>query len=114
MKITVSIEGLPFSFFEAIDFDFYEVIVNHIKKNKSLSYSSSVQFFEKHNSVLLDQLYEVIDHQVISDCWEQDREVDESTGTFGYSVYVIKNINEIKNKLEKEIITLLNEALKHI
>lgn len=47
------------------------------------------------------------DNQVISDCWEEDREIDESSGTFGYSVYVIENIDEIKKALEEKICNLI-------
>ena len=112
MKITLAADQRPFNFFEAIDLNYYEVIIKHIQKNKSLSYSRSVEFFEKHNTDLIDQLYELRDNQIISDCWQEDREVDESSGTFGYSVYVIENIDEIKNKLEQEIMSLLNEVLK--
>ena len=114
MKITLTEDQLPFNFFESIHLNYEEVIIKQIQKNKSLSYSSSVEFFEKHNTDLIDQLYELRDNQVISDCWEEDREVDESIGTFGYSVYEIENIDEIKNKLEYEIISLLNEVLKDI
>lgn len=112
MKITLAQDQLPFNFFEAIDLNYHEVIIKHIQKNKSLSYSSSVEFFEKHNTDLIDQLSELRYDQVISDCWEEDREVDESSGTFGYSVFVIDNIDEIKKVLEQEIKSLLNEVLK--
>ena len=108
MKITISSDNLPFSFFEAIDLDFYEIIIKIIQNKKSLSYSSSVEIFEKHNKAILDELYKMRDNQVISDCWEEDQEVEEYNGTFAYSVYEIKNVNEIKKKLRKEIKSLIN------
>jgi len=115
MKKKLSKELLPFNFFEAIDCPYQEIAFDSIKRKFTwLNTSGANDIFEKHQDDFTEKLYELRDSIALNDCWIRDHEIDESTGTWGYSDYEVVDVEKTRKELENELRELFEGVLKEI
>jgi len=115
IKFTLAHDILPFNFFEEVDFSYQDVAIDSIKRKFTwLTKSECEGIFEKYEDNFTEILYELRDSDTLNDCWIGDDEVDEATGTWGYSDYEVVDIKKVRTELEKEVKVLMEEVLKEI
>ena len=114
-KFTLAQDLLPFNFFDEVNFAYKNILINIIKR-KFAGYSKSecINIFEKYEDDFTEILYELRDSNSLNDSWIRDFEVDEATGTWGYSDYEVVDINKVKIGLEKDVSQLIEKVLKEI
>lgn len=114
-KFTLSQEDLPFNFFDEVVFSYEDVAMDLIQqKFTELTESECESIFEKYVDDFTQILYELRDSDCINDYWVGDSEVDEATGTWGYSEYEVGNMKQVRADLDKEVRVLMKEVLEGI
>ena len=114
-KFTLAEDSLPFNYFEELDISFENLAVMCInKKFPQLSYEESESVFEENSDSFSDKMHELKDSHAINDYCVGEEEIDESSGTWGYFHFEIDDIEKAKNKLEQEVIDLLEEVVEEI
>lgn len=114
-KFTLSQEDLPFNFFDEVVFSYEDVAMDLIQqKFTELTESECESIFEKYVDDFTQILYELRDSDCINDYWVGDSEVDEATGTWGYSEYEVGNMKQMRSDLDKEVRVLMKEVLEGI
>lgn len=115
LKFALAEDSLPFNYFEELDFSFENVAIKCInKKFPQLSYEESESVFEENSDLFSDKMYELKDSHAINDYCVGEEEIDESSGTWGYFHFEIDDVEKAKNKLEQEVIDLLEEVISEI
>ena len=115
MKFTLAQDLLPFNFFDEVGFSYKDVAINSIKRKFNwLTKSECKDIFEKYEDDFTETLYELLDSNSLNDSGIGDNEVDEATGTWGYSDYEVVDTNKVKIGLEKDVSLLIEEVLKEI
>lgn len=111
-KFSLSQDNMPFNFFDEVDFAYEPIVLDSIKgKYAWLDKSECKAVFEKYEDYFTESLYELRDANSINDSWIGDYEVDESTGTWGYSNFEVVDIKKVRKELEKEVKELVEELL---
>ena len=115
MKISLSKDLLPFNFFDQVDFSYQNTIIARIKKKYTqLNTSECIEIFERYQDDFTEKIYELRDSVVLNNYWIGDHEIDEATGTWGYSNYEIMDVKIVRKELENEVGELMEEVLKEI
>ncbi len=115
LKFTLAEDSLPFNYFEELDFSFETLAIKCInKKFPQLSYEESENVFEENSDLFSDKMYELKDSHVINDYCLGEEEIDEGSGTWGYFHFQIEDVDKAKNKLEQEVLDLLEEVIAEI
>ncbi len=108
-------DSLPFDFFEEIGFSFQELAIECIKtKFTTLSHSECEIIFEDNYDLFSEKMYKLLDSDAINDYCIGEEEIDESSGTWGYSHYEIDDIKKARMKLEEEAKILLEEVVNDL
>jgi hypothetical protein len=111
-KFTLAEDSLPFNYFEELDFSFENLAVMCInKKFPQLSQEECENAFEENSDLFSDKMYELKDSHAINDYCVGEEEIDESSGTWGYFHFEIDDVEKAKNKLEHEVMELLEEVI---
>ena len=116
IQFTISEDSFPYSFFEEINFSFENIAIGCIKRKfQKLSQSELKKIYDDHDcdfdEILNNKLKE---SHTIKSCWIDDAEVDEGSGTWGYSTYEIENVKDVKLKLEQEVTILIQKVIDKI
>ena len=115
LKFTLARDGLPFNFFDEVGFSYQDVAIDSIRRKFILLTKSECEgVFEKYEDDFTEPLYELRDSYSLNYCWIGDNEVDEATGTWGYSDYEVVDIKNVRLELEKEVRVLIEGVLKEI
>jgi hypothetical protein len=116
IQFTISEDSFPYSFFEEINFSFENIAIGCIKKKfPKLSQSELKKNYDDHDSDFDDILKtELKESHTIMNCWIDDTEVDEGSGSWGYSTYEIENVGDVKLKLEEEVTILIQTVVEKI
>ena len=115
IKFTLAQDILPFNFFDEVGFSYKDAAIDLIRRKFTwLNKSECEAVFEKYEDDFTEPLYELRDSNSLNDSWIGDNEVDEATGTWGYSDYEVVDIDKVKIELEKDVSLLIEEVLKGI
>lgn len=114
-KFTLAQDILPFNFFNEVGFSYEDAVINSIKRKfPLLTEAECKDIFEKYQDDFTEPLYELRDSNSLNNCWIGDNEVDEATGTWGYSDYEVVDIKKVRIELEKEVRVLMEEVFKEM
>jgi hypothetical protein len=114
-KYTLDKDSLPFNFFDEVDFSFKDEAIDFLKtKHSHLSDSECENVFEENEDFISEIMYELIDSDALNDYWIGDDEIDESSGTWGYSIYEVGDVKQARIKLKKAVKVLLEEVVNEI
>ena len=115
MKISLSQDLLPFNFFYQVDFSYRNAAIACIKrKYTKLNTSECSDIFERYQDDFTEKIYELRDSAVLNSYWIGDHEIDEATGTWGYSNYEIIDVKIVRKELEIEVREFMEEVLREI
>lgn len=116
IQFTISEDSFPYSFFEEINFSFKNIAIGCIKKKfPKLSQSEIEKIYDDHDCDFDDILTnELKESHTIMNCWIDDTEADEGSGTWGYSTYEIENVEDVRFKLEEELAILIQKVIDKI
>lgn len=101
MKFVVPEENLPYEFLEKLEIDI-ESLFNSFLEKKDLKFDDNK--YDEILFVLYDEL-----NEKISELSSYTNEIDESSGTWGHSMFHIDNLEEIKSEFEKYVKEFVEE-----
>ena len=114
-EFTIAEDSLPFDFFEEIEFDFQDVALECIKNRfPDLSSAECEQIFEDHYDLFSDKMFEMRDSSAIYDYHIGEDEVDEGSGTWGYILFEVDDIDKARVNVAAEAKGLLEEVVKDL
>ena len=114
-KFVLEQSGLPWNFFSEIGLD-YEPIVIRLIQSKFINRTQKEceDLFEKNCDSIDEELCNEDLVFIIDSYWVGEEERDESSGTWGYSHYLVEDVQKAKEDLEKEIILILDKFVSKL
>lgn len=114
-EFTLSEDSLPLSFFDEIGFSFQEIAVECIKRKfTTLSHSECDVIFEKNYDLFSEKISELRDSENIMDYRIGEIEINERKGTWGYFLYKVDDVTNVRIELEQEAKLLFDKIVNDI
>jgi hypothetical protein len=112
-EFTVEEDFLPHGFFYEIGFSFETLAIDCLKRKfPNLSEEQTQLLYDENYDLFSETLYELKRvSSVVDDYCIGEEEIDEGTGTWGYFLFKVDDIDKAKLELEREIRPLFEKAI---
>lgn len=110
LEFTLAQDSLPFNYFDELSVSYEETAIDCIQNRfKQLSRIECEKLFNKNIHSFEDILFELNYSDAINDYCTTTFEVDEASGTWGYSNFRISDVKQAKIELEVAARELIEE-----
>ena len=114
-KFVLEQSGLPWNFFSEIGLDYEPIVIRLIQsKFFNCSLKECEDLFNKNGDSIAEELCNEDLVFIIDSYCVGEEEIDESSGTWGYSHYLVEDVQKAQEDLEKEIILMLDKFVSNL